>query len=86
MRISAKFDKHDIWIGVYWETGQAYVCVLPCLPIKLTRKAWLPKKWPPPGNLPGDTAEGGEPLTDTPTEPVNPPEDPDSPPTGPPDE
>ena len=46
--ISFKFEKKDIWIGCYWNifwSGiffrkwiEVYICLLPCLPIKIVRE------------------------------------------------
>ena len=39
-----KFNKHDIWIGVYWKDWYGwnswlrtiYICIIPCFPIEIT--------------------------------------------------
>ena len=43
MSISAKFEPHDLWIGVYWRCGhlgsqrwiEVYICIVPMFPIIL---------------------------------------------------
>jgi hypothetical protein len=38
------FEPRDLWIGIYWRTGREgprrtltlYLCLLPCLPIRLS--------------------------------------------------
>jgi hypothetical protein len=46
--VRAFFEPRDVWIGVYWTWAEAgpdgrdfrvYVCILPCLPILVTRHA-----------------------------------------------
>lgn len=48
------WQPRDVWVGVYWKprsgTGwgravDVYVCVLPCLPIKLMLRMMLPVRW-----------------------------------------
>lgn len=57
MKISVKFDPHDLWIGVYWRVKwhvklvsggttygrkvHIYICVVPMLPIHIE---WWRKK------------------------------------------
>ncbi len=44
MKIAIKFVKEDVWVGVFWRRDndpryaalEVYVCILPCLPIRLT--------------------------------------------------
>lgn len=42
MKITIEFEKHDLWIGLYWRydeqyrLGHIYICLLPCLPIHIT--------------------------------------------------
>ncbi len=62
-RFDAKWEPRDLWIGVYWnnETGMnsmgwgwswaldLYVCIIPCLPIKLTLRRMKPTTKPDAG-------------------------------------
>lgn len=45
MKIKIEFNKHDIWMGVYWHIQRdmlyrpyldIYICVIPMLPIRIT--------------------------------------------------
>lgn len=44
--VSLKFEPRDLWIGVYWNRPywglEVYICIVPCLPIKLTWYYELP--------------------------------------------
>jgi hypothetical protein len=53
IKVRIKFEKRDIWIGVYWDYVSLvrldfYVCVVPCFPVlihinlheRLSRRFW----------------------------------------------
>lgn len=59
MKITAYFEKRDIWIGVYWDKQKntfldkpehcaVWICIIPCLPIKIS---WNTKLGKPSGNF-----------------------------------
>jgi hypothetical protein len=37
-RLSVVFEPRDVWIGVYAAPGAVYICLIPCLPLKWTRR------------------------------------------------
>jgi len=38
-RISVKFKKQDAWFGVYWDSLNIWICLIPFLPIHILRKS-----------------------------------------------
>jgi hypothetical protein len=42
--VSLEWKAEDLWVGAYWRQGEAWVCLLPCLPIhiELRRKEPAP--------------------------------------------
>lgn len=55
-RIKLEFNPQDLWIGAYWDnrvlgvwyngmslgTFHLWVCLIPMLPIHITRRKWIP--------------------------------------------
>lgn len=54
MKLSIRlcFERHDCWIGVYWDRCEIfqdtyiettiYICLVPMFPIVITTERWLP--------------------------------------------
>jgi hypothetical protein len=46
VKISIKFDPHDLWIGAYWKVERprlkVYICLIPMLPICIEVRRALP--------------------------------------------
>jgi hypothetical protein len=37
--IAIRWEPRDLWVGMYWERGAYYVCLIPTLPIVISRAA-----------------------------------------------
>ena len=33
MNVKLELNRHDVWVGIYWIPGHAYICILPCIAI-----------------------------------------------------
>ncbi len=38
-RISIKYKKQDAWLGVYWDSLNIWICLIPFFPIKILRES-----------------------------------------------
>lgn len=40
MKIRLKWERRDLWVGIYWttdiDTAHVYICLVPCLPIHIS--------------------------------------------------
>lgn len=38
-RLSIKFKKEDCWVGVYWNSLNIWICIIPFFPIHILRES-----------------------------------------------
>lgn len=36
MRVRLEWKLQDLWIGAYWQPGNLWICLLPCVPIHVS--------------------------------------------------